>query len=58
MRDQPARLLERSSLITCIGRENALPHVEAALLRAKEITESFDGIGQEIVKDYSTHPPV
>lgn len=58
VRDQPARLLERSSIITCIGRENVLPHVEAALLRAKEIMESFDGIGQEIAKDYSTHPPV
>lgn len=58
LRDQPTRMLERSPIISCIGQENILPHVEAALLRAQEIMESFDGIGQEIAKDYSTHAPV
>jgi SulP family sulfate permease len=57
-RDQPAQMLERSEIIEHIGRENILPHVEAALLRAKEITEEFDGVGVEVAKDYSAHAPV
>lgn len=58
LRDQPTRMLERSPIISCIGQENILPHIEAALVRAQEIMESFDGMGQEIAKDYSAHAPV
>ncbi len=58
MRDQPTRMLERSTIINSIGQKNILPHVEAALLRAQEIMENFDGMGQEIASDYSTHAPV
>ena len=58
LRDQPTRMLERSPVISCIGQANILPHIEAALVRAQEIMESFDGMGQEIAKDYSTHAPV
>ena len=57
-RNQPAQLLERSEITAHIGRENILPHVEAALLRAKEIMEDFDGVGHEVAKDYSAHAPV
>jgi SulP family sulfate permease len=56
-RDQPARLLEQSSFISQIGRQNILPHVEAALSRAREIAEGFDGVGQDVARDYAQHAP-
>lgn len=57
-RDQPAKFLEKSEFVTHIGAKNILPHVEAALERAKEIVESFGGVGEEIARDYSAHAPV
>jgi SulP family sulfate permease len=56
--NQPARLLDRSEFVERIGEKNILPHVEAALSRAKEIVEDFEGVGQEIARDYSEHAPV
>jgi SulP family sulfate permease len=50
-RDQPAKLLEKADFIAHIGRENILPHVEAALQRAKEINDSFGGVGAEFAED-------
>ncbi len=46
-RDQPARLIAGSDFIKHIGSENVLPHVQAALARAKEIQGDFEGIGQD-----------
>ena len=57
-RDQPAKLLKQSEFVGHIGRQNILPHVEAALLRAKEIAESFDGLGQEIAQDCAANAPI
>lgn len=57
-RYQPERLLKRSGIVKHIGSENILPHVEAALLRAKEIAEDFDGVGVEMAQEYSEHAPV
>ena len=45
-RDQPARLIAGSDFIKHIGAENVLPHVQAALARAREIQADFEGIGQ------------
>ncbi|MFL6447429.1 MAG: SulP family inorganic anion transporter [Bryobacteraceae bacterium] len=53
-RNQPARLLERTDFVECIGRENVLPHVQAALDRARELSEAFEGTGPEIAKDLAT----
>jgi SulP family sulfate permease len=50
-RDQPARLLQKADFIEHIGRENVLPHIEAALQRAREINASFGGVGQEMADD-------
>jgi SulP family sulfate permease len=36
-RDQPARFLQKSEFVEHIGRENILPHVEAALRKAEEL---------------------
>ncbi len=57
-RDQPAKLLEQSEFVEHIGERNILPHVEAALQRAREIAEDFGGVGQEIAHDYASHAPV
>lgn len=57
-RDQPAKLLERSDFVRHIGQENILPHVEAALQRAREIGEDFDGVRHSMVMEYKAHAPV
>jgi sulfate permease, SulP family len=51
-RDQPARLLQQADFIEHVGRENVLPHVEAALARAREISAAFGGVGQEMAEDF------
>ena len=40
MRDQPARMMERAEFHERIGSENLLPSVEAALARARLLTEA------------------
>ena len=57
-REQRAQLIERSELSNHIGKENILPHAEAALLRAKEIAEDFDGVAEDIAKEYRDHAPL
>ena len=47
-RDQPAELLARTDFVQEVGRENILLHVQAALLRARELNNSFSGLGAEI----------
>ena len=56
-RDQPAEFIEQSDFLENIGRENILPHVKAALERAQEIFEGFDGVGRDVAHDYSLHAP-
>jgi sulfate permease, SulP family len=51
-RDQPAQLLQRGDFMEHIGRENVLPHVDAALQRAAEIDTAFGGVGQEMAHDF------
>ncbi|HLJ54782.1 MAG TPA: STAS domain-containing protein, partial [Chthonomonadaceae bacterium] len=41
-RDQPARLLHRVDFVDHIGERNILPHVEAALDRARELAEGAE----------------
>jgi SulP family sulfate permease len=57
-RDQPAQFIVQSDFNEIIGRENILPHVQAALDRAKDIFEGFDGVGMEVARDYTAHAPV
>lgn len=57
-RDQPARFLEQSAFVEHFGRDNILPHVDAALARAQKIAESFDGIGQDLTKEYEARAPL
>ena len=51
-RDQPAELLHKADFIEHIGPENILPHVEAALQRAREINAAFGGVGSEMADDF------
>jgi len=57
-RDQPAEFIEQSDFLEHFGRDNILPHVQAALDRAQEIIEGFDGVGRDVARDYSLHAPV
>ncbi len=51
-RDQPAQLLLQADFLRQVGSENILPHVEAALLRAREIAAAFGGVGPEMAEDF------
>ena len=51
-RDQPAKLLKQSAFVGHIGPDNILPHVDAALRRARELAEDFDGVGRELAREY------
>lgn len=51
-RDQPAQLLQKADLIKHIGPENILPHVQAALQRARELGTAFGGVGEEMADDF------
>jgi SulP family sulfate permease len=50
-REQPARMLEQAEFVRHVGKENILPHVQAALTRAREVNTSFEGLGKEIAAD-------
>ena len=52
-RDQPAKMLDQGDFIAHIGEANVLPHVEAALARAKEIHEDFDGVGEDAAQAHA-----
>jgi SulP family sulfate permease len=52
-REQPARMLKQAEFVHHLGRENILPHVQAALSRAREVNTSFEGLGNEIAADLS-----
>ena len=52
-RDQPAQLLKQAEVVEHIGAENVLPHVEAALQRARDINAAFGGVGQDMADDFS-----
>ncbi len=57
-RDQPAKLLEQSASVNHFGRENILPNVDAALLRARQVGADFGGVGQEVAREYQEQAPV
>lgn len=51
-RDQPLALLSSGDFLEHLGRENLLPHVEAAIERAKQINAAFGGVGSEMAHDF------
>jgi SulP family sulfate permease len=55
-RHQPAQLLEQTEFVEHVGRQNIVPHVQAALERAREIRSRFSGIGEEAAHDLAHAP--
>jgi SulP family sulfate permease len=51
-RNQPAQLLHRTDFLEHIGHQNILPHIEAALQRARDINSAFGGVGQEMADHF------
>ncbi|MDR3734348.1 MAG: SulP family inorganic anion transporter [Acidobacteriaceae bacterium] len=47
-RDQPSRVIEGSDFLQHIGEANVLPHVQAALERARQLQGDFAGVGREV----------
>ena len=50
-RDQPAAFLEQAEFVEHVGRQNIVPHVQAALDRAGEIQARFSGVGEKAARD-------
>jgi len=55
-REQPSRLISQSDFLKAVGKENVLPHVQAALARARQIHGDFGGIGPELALDLERRP--
>jgi SulP family sulfate permease len=55
-REQPARLLAQADFVGQVGRENILPHVQAALERARQINAEFRGLGLQLATDMKHRP--
>jgi len=53
-RHQPAQFMAQTEFVHHIGKENIHPHVQAALLRARQIYEDFSGVGEELAHDLAT----
>ncbi len=53
-REQPARFLHEAEFIEHVGAENILPHVDAALRRARDIQMAFSGMGDEAAHGLAT----
>lgn len=50
-RRQPAQFMEQTDFVGHIGRENIHPHVQDALVRARQVYEDFSGVGAEVAHD-------
>jgi SulP family sulfate permease len=55
-RDQPSRLISQSDFLEHVGANNVLPHIQAALSRAREIQGDFGGVGHDLALDLSRRP--
>jgi SulP family sulfate permease len=53
-RHQPARFLHRAEFMEHVGPENIVPHIQAALMRAREIQSGFSGFGEDVARDFAT----
>jgi SulP family sulfate permease len=55
-RDQPSRLIAQSDFLKHVGADNVLPHVQAAIARARELQGEFEGIAQQLADDLADRP--
>jgi SulP family sulfate permease len=54
-RSQPEGLLAQAEFVAHVGVENIVPHITAALERARAINEQFGGLGSEVAAEISGH---
>jgi SulP family sulfate permease len=52
-REQPAKLLAQSAFVEHVGRENIQPHVAGALTRARAAVAAFDGVGDDLAREFA-----
>jgi len=50
-REQPAELLHQTEFVEHVGEANIVPHVQAALERARDIQSHFSGVGDQAARD-------
>jgi SulP family sulfate permease len=50
-RHQPAQLLHQADFVNHVGADNILPHVQAALARAKELHSRFTLVGAAAARE-------
>jgi hypothetical protein len=50
------RFLKQAEFVEHVGRENILPHIQAALKRAHRIHANFSGLGDEVAHDLEGAP--
>jgi SulP family sulfate permease len=55
-RDQPSKLISQSGFLEHVGAENVLPHVQAALARARDVQGDFAGVGHEMALELEHRP--
>lgn len=55
-RDQPSNLISRLDFLKHVGAQNVLPHVQAALERARQIQADFEGVGRELARELEHRP--
>ena len=55
-RHQPAKFLQQAELVDHVGANNIVPHVQAALARAKDLRSRFSGLGDETARDLKATP--
>ncbi len=48
---QPAELLHQAEFMQHVGPDNIVPHVQAALDRARQIRSGFSGVAEEVAQD-------
>ena len=50
-RHQPAEFLAQAEFVSHVGKDNIVPHVQAALDRAREIRSRFSGVAEAAARD-------
>ncbi len=55
-RNQPSKLILRSTLIEHVAAQNVLPNVQVALDRARDLQGDFEGVGRDLAREMETRP--
>ncbi len=53
-RSQPAALLHQGEFVEHVGAANITPHIDAALVRAREVSAAFSGLGEETARELAS----